>query len=232
MNNYGILVFLWENSSFLWERGVANGKSLNDTSYGTKLALTDACLDKPLQRTASWVHSSNCRWVPPLPTNEAFRSPTKMLTVEGWARKACNLHLIRFWRWVSGEPCLRLRAIHAVTLDHSVSISESRLGMGQYVLITWTWRWDVAENVSPAASPKPESSAHEDVHLRPQRGWTKMSCPPTLLLCRKLSESGWGASIDAFAILPVPMWASARFFRNLACAIVRRTSWRQRMSTL
>ena len=41
MNNYGILVFLWENSSFLWERGVANGKSLNDTSYGTKLALTD-----------------------------------------------------------------------------------------------------------------------------------------------------------------------------------------------
>jgi hypothetical protein len=41
MNNYGILVFLRENSSFLWERGVANGKSLNDTSYGTKLALTD-----------------------------------------------------------------------------------------------------------------------------------------------------------------------------------------------
>jgi len=50
MNNYGILVFLWENSSFLWERGVANGKSLNDTSYGTKLALTDVCFYKFLDQ--------------------------------------------------------------------------------------------------------------------------------------------------------------------------------------
>ena len=63
MNNYGILVFLWENSSFLWERGVANGKSLNDPSYGTKLALTDVVTSSFHPGALSIVINTKAYWL-------------------------------------------------------------------------------------------------------------------------------------------------------------------------